>query len=303
MTNKLKVLIGVNIILVSAIVFSVFSVFPLQSNDVKGKPFFNLADLSQVNQFDINGQSIVRLEDGRWVMNGKVDVSPIFVGRVFQAMQQTQIIENKKSMPTDGKDITVYVASTPVFTGSIASEGDVMAYGNRNGEIFSIEMPGQFLNLEELFDANEKDWRDKTVFRTSWRTLKNFELTYNRNPENDVNITFKDPFYSVQNVKALDSAAVYQFVTSLPRVQVDQYEVRNSFIEDTVKKYRPFCEIIMEDLVADYNAEVFIYPFDNKVFAYFPNSNEVGTLNTKVVQDLLVSWHFFDANDPRKKNR
>lgn len=301
MTNKLKILIGVNLLLVLAIGFSFVN---FSSSETKEKEaFFRVGNLGDITAFDIDGFTVSKLEDGRWVMNNNVDVSPQKVGLLFQALQQTQIVSEENKVLTNGKELTIYVANTPVFSAIIKSESDAVSYGTSNGQTFSIEVPGQFVNIEEIFSPDEKEWRDKTLFRTSWRTLKVFDMKFDRNPENNVLITFKDPFYDVKGIQALDSAAVYQFVSSLPNSKGSHFEQRTSFLQDTVSKYKPFCTIKMEDLNKEYNVNLAIYPFGNKVFAYFPDTKEVAEVDPQRIQDVLVSWHFFDANDPRKKQR
>ncbi|AZQ61301.1 hypothetical protein EI427_03400 [Flammeovirga pectinis] len=299
MTNKIKVLIGVNLLLALAIGFSFFTFSTSTKTD--GEAFFNLEDLSQLSKFVIDGHEIVKEDDGRWIMDGTIDIAPRKMGMLFQALQKVQTIEEKEGMPSAGKEIVIYIAGAPIFTGTIASESDAVSYGKKQGQVYSIEIPGQFVAIEEIFTPSSSEWRDKTLFRTSWRTLKKWSVVYNNNPENNIEITFKDPFYDVKGITELDSAAVYQYVTSLPRIQALYIENRASFVEDTVSKFRPFCQVKMEDLVTAYNTEVNIYPFDNKVFAYLPKTKEVTEIDPKNVQNLLVSWHFFDANDPRKK--
>ncbi|MBD0401019.1 hypothetical protein [Flammeovirga sp. EKP202] len=299
MTNKIKVLVGVNLLLIAAIGFS-FVDFSTASKP-ENLTFFKVEHLGDITQFDIDGHSIQKLEDGRWVMDQNIDLSPQKVGRLFQTIQQTRIVENKDRVIEGGKDVVIYISNVPVITAKIQSESDIVSYGEINGETYAIEIPGQFVNLEEIFSPTKAEWRDKTIFRTSWKTLKTFDLQYDRNPENNVLISFEDPFYNVIGVNILDSAAVYQFVSSLPKTQGSNFEVRNSFIADTVSKYKPFCKVKMEDLIPAYNVEVGIYPFQNKVFAYFPKTKEVAEIDTKQIQDVLVSWHFFDANDPRKR--
>ncbi|NME68535.1 hypothetical protein [Flammeovirga aprica] len=298
MTNRIKTLIGVNLLLIVAIGFS-FVDFST-ANKPENLTFFNIENLGDITQFDIDGHSIQKLEDGRWVMDQNIDLAPQKVGMLFQAVQQTKIIEAKGKSIDAGKEITIYISNIPVITAKIHSESDVASFGEINGQAYAVEVPGQFVNLEEIFSPS-KEWRDKTIFRTSWKTLKNFDLQYDRNPGNNVQMKFEGQFYSVKGVSEIDSAAVYQFITSLPKTKGSTFEVRNSFVEDTVSKFKPFCIVKMEDLVPAYDVEVGIYPFQNNVFAYFPNTKEVTEIDTKQIQDVLVSWHFFDANDPRKR--
>lgn len=299
MTNKLKILVGVNLLLVIAIGFS----FVDFSTKVERKQavFFNIENLGDITQFDIDENTIKKLEDGRWVLNDKVDISPQKIGPLFQAIQQTEIVDQPAKELKEGTNIVVYISNIPVVNALIHSESDAASFGKINGQSYAIEIPGYFVNLEELFTPDNKEWRDKTIFRTSWKTLKSFDVSYDRNPENNVLISFQDPFYDIKGISNLDSAAVYQYVTSLPNLLGSTFEVRNSFIEDTVSKYKPFCFIKMEDMMPAYNVEVGIYPFDNKVFAYFPATKEITEVDTRKIQDVLVSWHFFDANDPRKR--
>ncbi|KXX69946.1 hypothetical protein [Flammeovirga sp. SJP92] len=299
MTNRIKVLIGVNLLLIVAIGFS-FVDFST-ANKPENVAFFKVENLGDITQFDIDGHSIQKLEDGRWVMDEIVDLSPQKVGMLFQAIQQTKIIETKEKGLDKGKEVVIYISNIPVFNAKIQSESDAVSFGEIDGKTYAIEVPGQFVNLEKIFSPTEAEWRDKTIFRTSWKTLKSFDIQYDRNPENNVLITFGKQFYDVRGVDNLDSAAVYQFITALPNIKGNHFEVRESFIADTVSKYRPFSRVVLEELVKAYNVEVGIYPFENKVFAYFPKTKEVAEIDSKQIQDVLVSWHFFDANDPRKR--
>ncbi|ANQ49361.1 hypothetical protein MY04_1987 [Flammeovirga sp. MY04] len=302
MTKRIKILIGVNLCLLLAIGFSFISLESIGEKD-KGTTFFSIMDLSVVDGFVLNGQQIQRTDDGRWLLNNKVDVAPRMIGNLFQAIQQTSIIQQSEAaLPTKGVEVKVQTGGATIFEGVIASSGDASSFGQKNGKTYQIEIPGQFINIEQLFDANTS-WRDKTVFRTSWKTLKSFSMNYRLNPENNVNILFKDPFYAVEDVTALDSAAVYQFISALPKLQVQEYRDGTQFYEDTVQKFKPFCEIEMSDMVPTYNTSFKVFPFDDNVFFYFPLTKEVGVLSPNQVQDMFVSWHFFDANDPRKRGK
>ncbi|OHX66270.1 hypothetical protein [Flammeovirga pacifica] len=302
MTKKIKILIGVNLCLLAAIGLSFFT-FDTSSNEKKGKPFFDLLDLSTVDGFVLNGIKIQREEDGRWLMNDKVDVAPRMIGNIFQAIQQTSIVkQSDATLPTSGVEIKLTTSGATLFEGIISSSGDVATFGEKNGEVYQLEIPGQFINIEQIFDASEKSWRDKTVFRTSWRSMKSFGLHYTMHPENNVDILFKEPFYEVEGISQLDSAATYQFISALPKLQVKEYRDGTLFFQDTVQKFKPFCEIEMFDMVATYNTSFKVFPFDDNVFFYFPLTKEVGVLSPDQVQDMFVSWHFFDANDPRKKS-
>lgn len=180
MTNKIKFLIAINIILIAAISFSLKTTTKNSTlNNLNTQ--FALADSSLAYRIVLGEQSFVKQEDHTWQINEtyKVDAGKaksllallqrISIKRPASEQVKTTI---QQELINSGLPVRVLDQNGQELQSFKMVTKDDETYAAINGsEPFIIHIPGVAINLAEWLTANEISWRDRQVMYTTWRTL------------------------------------------------------------------------------------------------------------------------------------
>jgi len=88
-------------------------------------------------------------------------------------------------------------------------------FATEEGLVYLVHLPGYTSYLSGLFELPLIDWRSKTIFINTWRSLISFNYQDFSISENDFQINYNDPFFSVSGIQQLDSNRVMNYLQDL----------------------------------------------------------------------------------------
>ena len=95
-------------------------------------------------------------------------------------------------------------------------------FATEEGQVYLVHLPGYSSYLSGLFELPLIDWRSKTIFVNTWRSLLSFNYQDFSSSENDFQISYDDPFFSVSGIQQLDSNRVMNYLQDLASVKSDK---------------------------------------------------------------------------------
>ncbi len=304
MTNRIKLLIAINVTLLAAVLFSLQS--SRSSSTLKlGQQNFTLEDTSGVEKIVLGTNTLEKTGPQEWEVNGNYQVQPSRMQSLLAVLGRLQI---KRPVPEASLDsvnnllqnadfsVEIYDGEENlVKTYSLAGKGDeTYAKLASEDEPYILYIPGYFVNIYELFNINEQAWRDKRVLYTTWRTLQSLEIDYTGDTENDLDIKFDSSFYKVARVERLDSAKLYTYIQQYQNFEVDAYVQNAENLKQTLSETPPFCVVLLNDLYESRNNSLMVYPNDSTVYGIIEKSGELVRMNRNMLRNYLVSREEFE---------
>ncbi|MEH0153976.1 hypothetical protein V6R21_07490 [Limibacter armeniacum] len=305
MISKLKILIALNSILLLLIVGTLL--FEGQKTEIKHEVAneFVLPDTASINKI-VSGRNVLeRKPDGSWVLNGKYKASPAKVKTMMAVLQRVEIkrpLEGayrkqvKEVAKQQGVRTQIYSNDILVRDFLIHADNETEAIMMREGgEPFAVYIPGYFINVDEIFKVTESSWRDQRLLPTSWRTLKKLSVRYGgpmKQNSFDIHFDEENQFYKVAGIAEMDTAALYQYVSSLDRLRFNDV-VERTTLRDSLEAFSPFSKVTLEDLSGEKSFDV--YPTDKNVYVWLKNTDEIVTVSRQPMQDVLVTPQLFSA--------
>ena len=304
MTNRIKLLIGINITLLAGVLFSLQS---SRSNSTiqLSQQGFTLEDTLGIKKIVLGNNSLEKTGPNDWEVNSNFKVQPSRIQSLFAVLGRLQV---KRPVPeasldsvnsllnSTGFSVSVYNEEEQILKNfELAGKGDE-TYARLEGEQtpYIVYIPGYFVNIYELFNINEQEWRDKRVLYTTWRTLQNLQIDYINDEKNDVNISFDSSFYKVAGVQKLDSAKLYSYIQQYQNFEVDAFVQNAENLKQTLSKTQPFCVVLLNDLYESRNNSLMVYPNDSTVYGIVEKSSEVVRMNRNMLRNYLVSKQEFE---------
>ncbi|MEN7548231.1 hypothetical protein AAG747_09940 [Rapidithrix thailandica] len=307
MTSKIKILIIINILLLAGVFLSLIQTEEQSSVQVEGQ-LFVVNDTAHIQRIEVGTHELTRQGDQNWKLNGRYTVAPQAIQTLLTVMQNMEVKRPVTEENISGvnqefnkKGINVKVFGAEGVMKRYSLYGDsVNTYAKVPGEApYLVYVPGYFINLDKLYRINEREWRDKRVLYTTFRTMKNLQVDYPVSPDKSFQIAFDSSFYKVSGVQKLDSAAVYNYISMFGNLAANDY-LENTSLRDSLAKQVPFCVITMKDLYEKRNNTVRFYPGPQVVYGLSENTKEVVLFDPRRIQTAFVSREAFMRKEKSK---
>ena len=302
MTYKIKLLLILNIVLLGAVLFSLSSTNKSTTlSDQQGS--FTLTDTLGINRIEVGENVLVKTGPNRWRVNDNYDVQPSRLQSLLAVLGRMEI---KRPVPEASLDsvknlidnqsigVKIFRDADIVKQYELSGSGDETYARTANGKIpYIVYIPGYFVNIYELFNIDENEWRDKRVLYTTWRTLQSLDINYIGDPKNRLTVSFDSSFYKVEGVSKLDSAKLYTYIQQYQNFEVDDYMGENEKLKNSLSESQPFCVVSLNDLYESRNNLLTIYPNDSTVYGVSENTGEIVQMNRGMLRNFLVSREEF----------
>ncbi|MGB0524388.1 MAG: DUF4340 domain-containing protein [Flammeovirgaceae bacterium] len=303
MTKKTKYLIVLNIILIAAISFSLkknTSSSTLNRVDTQ----FALSDSSVVHRIVLGEQTFVKQENATWRINERYQVDERRMRSLLALLQRVSIKRPASEAIKAQVQQEIRQSGFPVQTFDvngqelqrfrfIAKDGETYA-AHEEANPYIIHVPGVSLNLANWFTANETSWRNRQVIQTTWRTLKNMDVSYKNDPSNSFQITFADNFYNVPGISQLDSAAVYDYLLRIQEFKVSRFIADRPNLADSLALLQPLCSIGVQDLYSERDNTLSIYPTNETLYGVLEKGKEVVEISPRALESIMVPKAAFE---------
>ncbi|MBT34146.1 MAG: hypothetical protein CMO01_31165 [Thalassobius sp.] len=306
MTSKIKLLVVLNIVLLSAVLFSLSSTNKSSTLSVK-QGSFTLTDTLGINRIEVGENVLVKTGPSRWRVNDNYDVQPSRLQSLLAVLGRMEI---KRPVPEASLDtvknlidnnsigVKIFRDNEIVTQYELSGSGDETYARTASGNIpYIVYIPGYFVNIYELFNIDENEWRDKRVLYTTWRTLQSLDINYIGDPKNRLTVSFDSAFYKVEGITRLDSAKLYNYIQQYQDFEVDDYVEDNENLRNSLSESQPFCVVSLNDLYESRNNQLTIYPNDSTVYGISEKTGEIVQMNRGMLRNFLVSREEFRRSE------
>ncbi len=305
MTNRIRYL-SFLIVLFSLLIFLMLRGGGGES-DSNDRVSFALQDTAKVDKLMIGDQLIERQPGGSWLLNAQTKVDEQMLYSLLSLLQK---IEIKQPVPeeqqekiishfaTNGLDIKLFYEGKLKDEYLIAGEED-QTYAMRTADArpYVIYVPGYFVRIYSLFDIDADTWRDKTLFRLNWRTLKDFQIVYHQRPEKNLRIYFDEEFYAIEGVEQLDSAKLYYYVSDVGRFKAEAYLDNPDLLDSLQENTTPFCTIRLKAIDLPEEQVLQIYANEPNLYGLLLPDEQLVRLSPRSLGSFLATPQDFTRKE------
>jgi hypothetical protein len=302
MTPKIKILLGLIVIEIVAIVFSVSSNDRTTSLTNNNLQQFALIDSTGVNRFVFGENTLQRNEDGRWTINQKYWADAPLMRQLFMLLEKIEVkkpvseqmkVEVSKQIQEEGIEIQFFKENmlSQSFK-MIDREGECYVL-KPDGEAFVLYVPGYNVALSEVFGLTEGDWREKTVIASRFLGLKKITLTYTEKPQESFTILRDSTFFKIDGITKIDTNMVGNYVDAFKSVRVFSF-LENPAFRDSLLKTSPYCLIEVEDIDRNKNNAIKVFTDKKTLYGIISKTNELVALEPRYFTRFLVRKKDFE---------
>jgi hypothetical protein len=304
MTKKIKYLIAINIVLVGLILTSIWQTNKTEPVTKFTPSTFALTDSASVDRFEIGDLVIEKKSADEWLINNKYTVQPEAILSLFMVMQRIavkretsiSVKEAIKAKPDTEKIRVSALANgkSLVALDIIQDNNDTYAASVTDAVPELVFVPGYDANIYAYFKAISEDtWRDHRVLVTSFRSLKKLEVNYTADKAESFTIQFVAPFYKVEGINKLDSAALFYYISDYERFSVAVF-LKDKFLLDSLTRAVPYCTIKLEDSFQARNNTLRIFQARGKMYGISLATNELVGLEPRSLKRILIKKSNFE---------
>jgi hypothetical protein len=273
---------------------------------------FQIADTAAVGRIEMRDPHSSRLlerRDGKWWINETFEADPDMVRVLLSVLHhvetnrksgKSQLPELQERIPAEG--ILVRISGPELPLKSFYAMGNANKtlswFMAENGDdVFEAELPGYESYVAGIFEVTGADWRNRLLFSSTWRSLRQLNLSYPEFPERNVSIAFDGNFFRVAGVEAIDSGALMQYLDHYAYFQADRFASEEAGTPDSVFSGQPMAIIRTEDIRAESSRRLEIFrgrPGDPMIPCRI-DSTEIFFLTGRRVEALLVTPAHFQS--------
>lgn len=254
---------------------------------------FTVGDTSEVTRVQIqykDKEVEIRRDPGGWVLNSQYLVDENFRSVLFSILSRVKI---KKSVGSWQEEVagTVRVETNDVVQSFDFSSdlNKTKSYFISEGRAYEVQVPGYRDNVSDIFILAPDQWRSRLVFDGSWRTIQKLSLAYGGK---SLTIGFNDQFFEVDNVNALDSSAVVDYLNQFQLFQANEMLSPGRFPAlDSLAKTDPLAILRIDDIKSKDATTFKIYPsLDNQSYHLVTkNEKEMMVIGSQRISSILKS--------------
>ena len=304
MTKRIKYLLVLNVVLLALISLSLQRTQESSTLD-RMATAFAVQDTAQLGAVRM-GKLVLRREKGQtWSVNKKYLASP---GRIDQLLAMFPRLEVKRPASESIKEeLKTAFEEQGFLLETYSSEGLMKQYPmvSFQGEAYAmleeddpyaLYVPGYRENVAEWLSPNSvQAWRDRHVLYATWRTMKELNIEVPERPEQNLEIVFEDDFYRVKGVEQLDSLKLYNYVSQYVRFEAEKYLDLSA--DAPIFKSDPAVKIRIEDLSREFPAVMELYPREDSLYGWLPETQEAVLLNPQAMSGILQPSSIFERKE------
>ena len=301
MTNKLKFLIGLNVVLIGLLFFSFGNDRTAVQRDEEKKSFAVL-DTVMVDKIELGELTFEKLEDGKWTINQQYEAASDRMETLLTLLNRVEVKrsvfaseEDSLKRILDDEGLTVNIFQNGESFNYVLSGNEEETYGMKDDQLVVLNIPGYFINLYGLLSEGVSAWRDRRVLQTTWRTLKRMKVEYPNEPANNFRIDFDNGFYSVEGLQSLDTANLFNYINQFQVFQIDEFVSSDKPVFD--KDAKPFSTIKIEDIYSSRSNTLSVFPTDSLIYGFSEKDQEWVTIDPRSIQDILIRKEYFEKRN------
>jgi len=207
----------------------------------------------------------------------------IRVQRPASEKRQEELWQN---LQQEGTLVSVYAGDQLLKSFWAGGDQQQSYYATPEGEVFLVGIPGYTDYISGLFALDAEDWRSKNIFQSTWRSILSLNFQNFSTPEDNFQIDYQDPFFTVSDVERMDSSRVVGYLQNLGALRAQS-------VIDTVISAAPWVRITTTDINPGRNLDLTLYQGDSVIVG---KANERYYVFAKQqLQPFIQSSSFFEA--------
>ena len=221
---------------------------------------YDLKDINQVVLESRKGKVDLKFNGAKWEVNNQFNADATMIQVLFATFQQA---EPKRPVAASVQDsLNRDLKENGVRVSLIASgKTELSFYAGGNAQktqaFFSLDadepksyvvtIPGYRVYVSGIFEAPEKDWRDKLVFAFNWRNFERLETRFPQTPADNFDVGFHENHFTVQGLQKPDTAKLNTFLDDVSLLTVEEYiDLQTS--RDTLSQSAPMMIVTVKDI-------------------------------------------------------
>jgi hypothetical protein len=310
MTTKLKILIVLNLILLSAV--GVASMWGTKSRTIatENLPVFAMQDSAAIDQLGFGSNIFKKQGSKTWLLNDSIQADALMMEQLLALLQQIDIkrtLTDKSKAETSKKISQEGILVQFFMGGKLQKSFKLLGIANEtyaqfeDSEPFVVHTPTHKTVLHEIVGLEASAWRNRTLLSTGWNSLKSLTITYAQKPDQDVKISFDSLlykqenmiFYKVAGVNRIDSVLLFNYIQNLNSVRALRH-IDNQSLQDSLQQAQPFCVIKLVDLSEKNSNTLQLYANSQVLYAYGKKNNTFSLLDPRYFASFLLRKKDFE---------
>lgn len=194
------------------------------------------------------GKVELKFNGSKWKVNNQFDADASMIQVLFATLQQA---EPKRPLPStiqdsvsrelkqNGVKVSLFSSGSPETTfyagGNAQKTQAYFRLENGDEKPYLVTIPGYRVYVAGIFEAEEKDWKDKLVFGFNWRNFESLEAQFPNEPSDDFEVIFQDNYFAVQGLATVDTSKLNDFLDDVSLLTVEEYSNGGVLVDTTSK--------------------------------------------------------------------
>lgn len=317
--KKLKLYIFLFLLTGVLAFYTVFSKKFKSSSYGKTEEEIAIVDTASISRIQLQGKlPVVNLErnPSGWTVNNKYQAREQLTGlllfglnklEVKRPVSENKVNEVKARLLKEGVSISIYSDEGEKRIKVLPNEGDPnSSYYLKEGsnQPYIVFVPGVKGDISGLAGLGEQDWRSRSLFRSSPRSLQSIKVSFYLNPSDGFEISPKNGIFEVKGLADADSGKIHRYVMLYSLTNVDKYITENQEkIVSQLKKTGPIARVLVDDIVDKQDKTVDIYKdIENpkRFYGIISETDELVSLNGELFNFILVKKSYFQKTNKAK---
>lgn len=263
---------------------------------------FVIENIDQVDRIKIqNGDELIDCQafSGGFMINDQFPMNQNLLTVLAAVFQQIRVErplsgqeqqEEKARLMNSGSHVEVYDGEQLLL--SFWAGGDSLKqnsyFATEEGDVYLVNLPGYASYLSGLFELPLSQWRSRTIFHNTWRSLESFSYQDFTRPQNDFLIKYQDPFFTVSGQQHLDSNKVMHYIQDLVSLNA-------SALVDTTHQGIPWLELSTVDIDPRKSQTLTIYGSQSQPTVLGKSGDQYFTFPVSSLEPLMRDSEYFSA--------
>lgn len=262
-------------LLISLVVLSTVTLawywYAQRDRSVVNKALFQVDRLDEVDQVVLergSDQVVLKFDGTRWLVNNEL-ADRNLIDVLFATLQQAQPVrplaqaqQDSVKQKLQAEAVRVRLMADEEVLKTFVAGGNArktQAYFFQPDEdVYLITIPGYRVYVSGIFELDKNGWKDKHAFQINWRNFQSLSASFPRSPADDFKVSFKDGFFSVEELTVTDTTRLNDYLDAVSFLTVDSY-VTNSELRDSLTAAAPALILSLRD-VANRSFVLSLYP-------------------------------------------
>ena len=237
---------------------------------------FTLKTGVQFDKIVITGNNVKNLIEKKtagWTINREHRADPYLIELFGSVMTRNRV---KRKIAQSQTEEIMQLLEAGVMVGIFQDGQSLLAFkvgGDRTQKItyfqnpdqghgYLVNIPGYNEYLAALFEMTENQWRDRSVFSSTWQSIRRLEVNYADPETESFTIRYERDFLQVDGIEQLDTGVMMHYVENYNLLAADGYIKKEEYprYDSLLDHSTALAQISLMDIDPSRNNRLTIYP-------------------------------------------